>query len=447
MFRKIIIALFLFFTLYASAQREIVYQVSQRSFFDSNGDGQGDFKGIQEKMDYLQWLGVNTILLSPLYQSKAYSNVYADDWNKTNKEYGNFIEYRSLVQEAHRRKMKIYQDFDLRYVTDKHVWFTEKSNYKNYLLLNDTVEYTPKDGVKGKAIAVNFKEPGVRGAVVKAMEYWINPDGGAYFYNGIDGFRFSNVSYSFGSQDNLLREFWVPVIKGIRDARGEITIMASPADSIYKPEDFYNIGFDAVFNTGLRNAIVSFDKTKIIEAAETTLADIPENKNQMVFVEGYDLERFASQENMSQPKLRAMAALNIFLGGIPVIYFGQETGTTTESFNWEQQEVQFKDKTSLLRFYKELLFHKKLQPALALGSYSTILSSGDEVISFLRTEGNERVIVVINLSDKRQSITFDYGLTLKLDNLKPLMGNAQTNFKKGGRNVILEPYAVQVWRM
>ena len=74
MTKKLIFILSIFFTLSSSAQQEVVYHVFQRSFFDSDGDGHGDLKGMQQKLDYLNQLGVTTILLTPLYQSDFYHN-------------------------------------------------------------------------------------------------------------------------------------------------------------------------------------------------------------------------------------------------------------------------------------------------------------------------------------------------------------------------------------
>ena len=64
----------------------------------------------------------------------------------------------------------------------------------------------------------------------------------------------------------------------------------------------------------------------------------------------------------------------------------------------------------------------------------------------MKGEGKEKVVVLVNLSDKHQTITLDYGLTLRLNDLKPVMGYAENNFSKGGRTVMLEPYGVQLWR-
>src|ERR1700692_4506251 len=72
---------------------EVIYHVFQRSFYDSNGDGQGDLNGIRQKLDYLQQLGVTALLLTPLYESVFYHNYFASDFKKIDPRYGNLKDY------------------------------------------------------------------------------------------------------------------------------------------------------------------------------------------------------------------------------------------------------------------------------------------------------------------------------------------------------------------
>jgi hypothetical protein len=75
------------------AQTEVIYHVFERSFFDANGDRQGDLQGLRQKLDYLQQLGVTSILLTPLYESVFYHNYFADDWKKIDHDYGTIRDF------------------------------------------------------------------------------------------------------------------------------------------------------------------------------------------------------------------------------------------------------------------------------------------------------------------------------------------------------------------
>lgn len=482
MLRKLLLTLCLFVAFGAFAQREVIYQVYPRSFYDTNKDGYGDLEGVRQKLDYLQWLGVNTILLTPIYEAGDIMNYYASNWTKVDTTYGAFKGYRDLIQEAHRRKMKVYLDFDLRYVTEKHDWFAKKEECKNCLLQDKNTNYVSLTGENGKAYAVNFKEAKVRGEIVKMLEYWINPTNSPIYYAGADGLRFSNVADEFEGQKNLLREFWVPVIKGIKDFRADVTVMAYPADDKAQPDDFYNVGFDVVFDVNLNTAIKSFDKGKIETAALSLIHkdSMPATKRIAVFTDGNYVGRFSTIRITDNRQVKVVSALNLLLGGMPSVYYGQETGSVqidelagTEAINWssvkdsvsgnavwfnpltESKQMvmnkvpvdeQIRDKASACNFFREIIRNKNLQPALALGDYVWVTNTNENAISFLRVFENEKILVVVNLSDERQAVYIEQQMNLKLNNTRMLVGDESWNFKRGGRITMLPPYAIAVWR-
>ncbi len=434
MLRKIIVALGLFVSLCASAQKEAVYYINIQTFFDTDNNGMGDLKGVEQKLDYIERLGARVIMLSPVYQSDSQDNQNTLNLQAVNTEYGSLGDYKAVVQGAHKRKMKVYLKMDFNYVSPKHLWATDKSKYKNYLL-----EET-KASENAEAIMVNLKETGVKDDTTKALKFWINPDINPSFYSGADGFVF-NVQDTLGTQTGLLKDFWAPLIKEIKKVRPEMIITAHPLNDSYNDEDYFKAGFDVVVSNELQAAINSFSKAKI-QTAAAALKNVPEGKNKMIFIGGSGNEK----TTISVQKAKAEAALSLMLGGTPFINNGQETEAGIESIDWNNLNTQIKDKSSLWSFYRMLLFNRNTIPALSSGDFNILESSGDEVISFVKGEGKEKVVVLVNLSDKHQTITLDYGLTLRLNDLKPVMGYAENNFSKGGRTVMLEPYGVQLWR-
>ena len=174
--------LLMFFSLNSFAQTsnqpEVIYHLFQRSFYDSNGDMQGDLNGINSKLDYLQDLGVNAILLLPLYQSVYYHNYFADDFDSIDNEYGSMQDYINLVKAIHQRGMKIYLDMETQYVTEDHVWWKDSygnlnSKYSDYILYDDSAHVKPSsivfgvngltgyDNVYKKITTVNLKSKNV----------------------------------------------------------------------------------------------------------------------------------------------------------------------------------------------------------------------------------------------------------------------------------------------
>lgn len=119
----------------------VVYQIYPRSFYDSNGDGIGDLPGIIEKLDYLQELGVDVIWLNPIYKSPNADNGYdISDYYDIMDEFGTMEDFDRLLNEAHKRGIKIVMDLVVNHTSDEHKWFLEsrksKDNpYRDFLFL------------------------------------------------------------------------------------------------------------------------------------------------------------------------------------------------------------------------------------------------------------------------------------------------------------------------
>ena len=121
-------------------KQSVVYQIYPRSFYDTNGDGIGDLRGISQKLDYLQTLGVDVIWLCPVYQSPNRDGGYdISDYKAISSEFGTLHDWQELVGAMHQRGMKLIMDLVVNHTSDEHPWFIEacksKDNpYRNYYL-------------------------------------------------------------------------------------------------------------------------------------------------------------------------------------------------------------------------------------------------------------------------------------------------------------------------
>src|SRR5512144_180949 len=107
-------------------QRGVVYQIYPRSFMDSNGDGIGDLSGIIERLDYVQWLGVDAIWISPIYPSPMKDFGYdVCDYTGIHPVFGTLSDFDRLVEAAHARELKLILDFVPNHSSDRHPWFVE----------------------------------------------------------------------------------------------------------------------------------------------------------------------------------------------------------------------------------------------------------------------------------------------------------------------------------
>ena len=194
----------------------VIYQIYPRSFKDSNGDGIGDLKGITEKLDYLKELGIDVIWLSPVYQSPNDDNGYdISDYQAIMAEFGTMEDFDEMLEEAHRRGIRIVMDLVVNHTSDEHFWFQEsrksKDNpYRDYYIWRDPKEdgSAPNNwgGCFGgsawkldertgqyylhlfspKQPDLNWENPAVRQSIFDMMTWWCE--------KGIDGFRMDVIS-------------------------------------------------------------------------------------------------------------------------------------------------------------------------------------------------------------------------------------------------------------
>src|SRR5437763_12102689 len=115
-------------------QRAVFYEVLVRGFYDASGDGNGDLRGLTERLDYLQWLGVDCIWLLPFYQSPLRDGGYdISDFFTVHPEYGDLGDVVNLVEQAHRRGLRVIADLVMNHTSDRHPLFVEpRQNRTNH---------------------------------------------------------------------------------------------------------------------------------------------------------------------------------------------------------------------------------------------------------------------------------------------------------------------------
>lgn len=193
----------------------VIYQIYPRSFFDSDGDGIGDLRGILAKLDYLQELGIDAVWLCPVYQSPNDDNGYdISDYCRIAEEFGNMADWEELLAEMHRRGLKLIMDLVVNHTSDEHPWFVEarasrNSTKRDYYIWREGKDgkepnnwqsfFTPSaweyDGNTGeyylhlfsvKQPDLNWENPVLRGEIYDMMRFWLD--------KGIDGFRMDVIN-------------------------------------------------------------------------------------------------------------------------------------------------------------------------------------------------------------------------------------------------------------
>ena len=128
-------------------KESVVYQIYPRSFSDSNGDGIGDLRGIIQRLDHLQQLGVDVIWLSPVYKSPNDDNGYdISDYQDIMTEFGTLGDLEELLAEMHKRGLKLVMDLVVNHTSDEHPWFVESRKSKDDPYRNYYIWRPGKDG-------------------------------------------------------------------------------------------------------------------------------------------------------------------------------------------------------------------------------------------------------------------------------------------------------------
>jgi glycosidase len=328
------------------AQDEVFYHIFVRSFRDSDGDRIGDLAGIRQGLDYLQDLGVTSLLLTPIQPSPFYHNYFATDFEGIDPDYGDEQSWRALVAAVHERGMRIYLDVEIQYLAEGHPWWRDSegrpgSRFSRYLIYHGPGNTRPESAVYGLTITpmwdgtsvglttVNLREPAVVRYFEGMLSRLADPNGDGRFADGVDGFRIDHMMDDLdgkGIMTNLFADFWAPVFARVRRTNPRIRIIAEQYDWGFGEDFLTRGGADMVFAFPIRGAISSLKRSALADALMQTARRTPAGKGQLVFIENHDMNRYASEVGGDARRVRLGAALGILLKGTPIIYYGQELG-------------------------------------------------------------------------------------------------------------------------
>ena len=227
----------------------IIYEVHVRAFRDSNGDGTGDFRGLTEKLDYLQDLGITAVWLLPFYPSPRRDDGYdIADYNSVHPAYGTTRDFRRFLREAHRRDLRVITELVVNHTSDQHPWFQRArraqpgSVERDFYVWSDTPDRYPDARIifsdtetsnwAWDPVArayywhrffshqpdLNYDNPAVRRAIYQVLDYWLDM--------GVDGVRLDAVPYLF-ERDGTMCE-------NLPETHAELKAMRAHIDAKYE---------------------------------------------------------------------------------------------------------------------------------------------------------------------------------------------------------------------
>jgi len=197
----------------------VFYEIHPRGFFDGNGDGSGDFRGLAEKLDYLEWLGIDCVWLLPMYSSPLGDGGYdISDFKNVHPDYGTIADVRAFIDAAHQRGIRVIADLVMNHTSIEHPWFQESRSSPDspkrnwYVWSDDPARYPGARIIFVDSEAsnwtydeqagayywhrffhhqpdLNYDEPAVQEAMIDVLRFWLDL--------GLDGFRLDAVPYLF----------------------------------------------------------------------------------------------------------------------------------------------------------------------------------------------------------------------------------------------------------
>lgn len=440
------------------------YEIFSCSYSDSNGDGFGDLKGITNRLDYLndgnvnsgKSLGVQGIWLTPIFSSPSYHKYDVSNYYKIDSKLGTLDDLKELLNECHKRNVKLIIDLVINHTSSNCVWFTEfkkahqnddtESKYYDYYQWYETTPagHTSQSisgtrhyyecNFSGSMPELNYDNQDVYEEMVNVAKYWID--------QGVDGFRFDAAKYIYLNDANKNVSFWNKYVKDIKDYakasyQKDLYTVAEvwDSDGIILP---YNsstntFNFSVAQSEGyISNAVKSQDGnsyTSYITNFLNKLNGINPDAMLTQFIANHDTDRAAGYLTVASGDAYMAANLYLLCCGSPFIYYGEEIGMKGSrgsamtdanrrlAMLWGDEDTirnpqgstyrienqingtvqdQINSKSSLLTRYRKLIQIRTKYDAIRKGSYSQVKNS-DSLGIFKVVYNDETIYVVHNL--------------------------------------------------
>jgi len=381
----------------------VFYEIHVRGFFDANADGMGDLRGVTEKLDYLEWLGIDCIWLLPMYPSPLRDGGYdIADFYDIHPDYGTVEDFRAFVDAAHQRQIRVIADLVMNHTSSDHPWFQEArsspdSPKRDWYVWSDSDDGYPDarvifvdsepsnwtwDPLAGQYYwhrffshqpDLNYENPEVQDEMLRVLRFW--------FDLGIDGFRLDAVPYLYEEEgtncENLARthEYLQRVRDEVDASYPDRVLLAEanqwPEDVVeyFGEGDECHMAFQFPIMPRMFMSLRREDATPMYEILERT-PSIPDNCQWGLFLRNHDeltLEMVTDDErdymyaeyakdprmklnlgirrrlapllDNGRDEIELMHAILFSLPGSPVLYYGDEIGMGDNVFLGDRDGV------------------------------------------------------------------------------------------------------------
>jgi alpha-amylase len=454
----------------AWGEEMLIYLVFVSSFYDSNGDGIGDLAGLIEKLDYLNDgdpttsddLGVTAIWMMPIFDAISYHGYDTIDYFTIRPAYGTQEDLIRLVEECHKRGIRVLLDYVLDSVSNQHPFFQDAyqnpdSPYADWFIWYNE-EHTKYQSFANIDIvpSINGDSLEVRKYALEIAQYWMDLDGDGDLTDGIDGFR---CDYALG----LSHGFWKTLRSQVKEWNPDFLLLGEVWGTAKEIVSYYDGQFDSTFDFPLYTILVGHhdtvghgvlgadEKPGLIHAALFQRRNLyPWGALSVIMLNNHDTNRLMSVVEGDTEQAKLAATLLFTLSGAPLIYYGEEIGMAgvkgdgkpywdeyrREPMDWYcteegpgmttwfkpsdrnnqpndgvSVEEQFNDPRSLLSHYRLLSHVRQTHSALRAGEYERIkvIDGPDSIYAYVRQDVQGHILVVLNFSHEPVQAVLDLG--------------------------------------
>jgi glycosidase len=419
------------------------YEVFVRSFYDSNGDGIGDLRGLTQKLNYIAGLGVDCVWLMPVAESPSYHGYDVTDYYKVEPDYGTNDDFKAFARAAHQQRIKVLVDLVLNHTSSEHPWFQEalkdtaaphRSWYRWSTTPGNNWHKSPvRDeyyfGLFWSGMPdLNYENPAVLDEMKRVARFWLDS-------MHVDGFRLDAVRHlvEVGNEFSntppthaVLRDFG-QYVRSIAPQSYTIGEVWDNTDMILT---YYPDQLDAYFAFPVSEALLNAVKTgkagNLLATVARFQAAVPAYRF-APFQRNHDQTRTMTALGNDTAGVKLAATIVLTLPGVPFIYYGEEIGMTgdkpderlrtpmqwtrtsagfTSGTAWEAPQsdtlmvnvaAESGDSSSVLSFYRRLLAERAKSSALRDGELVPVETGNDAILAYIRRDSLEAVLVAANL--------------------------------------------------
>jgi len=439
------------------------YEIFVGSFYDSDGDGMGDLKGVEEKLDYISDLGCNGIWLMPIMPSPTYHKYDTTDYEAVDEAYGTADDFKELASACHEKGIRLIIDVAMNHSSSQHPWFTQACEYLaglkagekpddtvcpyvDYYHFSDKQEGTTYYAVPGSSSwwyegsfwsempDLNLKSPAVQKEFEEVADYWIDL--------GVDGFRMDAAMHYEENATNANCDILNKLYTYCKEKNPQFYMVSEVWASENVIADYYASGTPSMFNFdagtakgALVNAVRKGDPVSLVNSMLKYQNDFsPKNPDYIdaPFLSNHDMARIANTLVNDPDKIKTAAGLLMTMNGSPFVYYGEEIGMNSSGTKDENKRIpmvwsktdttgmtkgpadmdagiespfpaedeQEKDKDSILSYYKNALRLRNQNPEIARGTIEKVESlCKDSQAAITKTYQDSTIGIVYNLGE------------------------------------------------